>query len=103
MSEEMYDRVLANPKFAELTNNRNRFSWTLSIIVLSVYYTFVMTVAFKPELLQSPLAGGMTLSVGLATGLALTLFCFVMTGIYVRRANGRYDALNRQLIEEAAQ
>ncbi|HYG87061.1 MAG TPA: DUF485 domain-containing protein [Azospirillum sp.] len=103
MSEEMYDRVLANPKFAELTSSRNRFSWTLSIIVLLAYYAFVLTVAFKPELLQSPLAGGMTLSIGLAVGLVLTIFCFAMTGLYVRRANSRYDTLNRLLIEEAAQ
>jgi uncharacterized membrane protein (DUF485 family) len=26
---------------------------------------------------------------------------FVLTGIYVRRANSEYDELNRQIIEEA--
>lgn len=102
MSDEIYDRVYAHPKFAELTANRNRFSWTLSIIVLSVYYAFVLTAAFRPDVLGLPVANGLTLSVGLTVGVVLTLFCFVMTGLYVRRANGRYDALNRLILEEAS-
>lgn len=100
MSEEMYERVLAHPKFAEMTSNRARFSWRLSVVVLTVYYIFVLVAALKPELLAQPVAAGMTFSVGLTAGIVITLFCFVMTGIYVRRANSRYDAMTRDLLAE---
>jgi len=102
MSEELYERVLAHPKFAEMTTSRSRFSWRLALIVLAVYYTFVLVAALAPEVLARPIAPGMTFSVGLTAGIVITVFCSLMTGVYVRRANSRYDALNRALLEEVS-
>ena len=47
-----------------------------------------------------PLAGGVT-TVGIPLGLFVIISAFVLTGIYVRRANSEFDALIRQIIEEA--
>ncbi len=103
MTNEVYERVLSHPKFARLTATRNRFSWLLSIVVLAVYYAFVLVVAYKPEVLGAPLAEGFTLSVGLVAGVVINVFCFTMTGIYVGRANGEFDALTHEILEESAQ
>ncbi|HYD31208.1 MAG TPA: DUF485 domain-containing protein [Azospirillaceae bacterium] len=103
MRRDLYDRVLAHPQFAELTARRNRFSWALTLIVLAVYYAFVFTVAYRPDLLGAPLADGMTLTLGLVGGAVINVFCFLMTGIYVTRANGEFDTLNRAILEEAGQ
>ena len=48
MSSAMYERMRANPKFQDLVSQRRRFAWTLSIIVLTMFYGFVLTVAFSP-------------------------------------------------------
>lgn len=103
MSEAVYDRVLANPKFAQLTARRNRFSVVLAVVMLGIYYAFVLTVAFNPGLLVLPWSEGMTLTVGLVSGFIITIACFISTGIYVARANSEFDRLTRELIEEAGQ
>ncbi|MCW2248819.1 uncharacterized membrane protein (DUF485 family) [Azospirillum fermentarium] len=103
MSEAVYDRVLANPKFAQLTARRNRFSVLLAVVMLGIYYAFVLTVAFNPKLLSLPWSEGLTLTIGLVAGFCITVACIVSTGIYVARANSEFDRLTRELIEEAGQ
>lgn len=100
MPDQTYDRVVAHPKYAELMRKRNRFALMLSAIVLGVYGAFVWMATMAPATFSSPLSEGMTWCVGLLAGFIIQAFAFVMTGIYVRRANGEFDALNRVLIEE---
>jgi uncharacterized membrane protein (DUF485 family) len=102
MHDQTYDRVVAHPKYAELMKKRNRFALLLSAIVLGVYGTFVFMATMSPATFASPLSEGMTWCVGLLAGFVIQAFAFVMTGVYVRRANGEFDALNRVLIEETA-
>jgi uncharacterized membrane protein (DUF485 family) len=98
--KEIYDRVIEHPQFHELTKRRNRFSVLLSVIVLAVFYTFVAIAATQPALFSSPLSEGTTWCLGLVAGFVIQGFAFLMTGVYVRRANGEFDALNRAIIEE---
>jgi uncharacterized membrane protein (DUF485 family) len=46
-----------------------------------------------------PISGVITL--GIPVGVFIIVIAFVLTGIYVRRANSEFDELNRQIIEEA--
>lgn len=93
MTVETVDQIKNHPKYQELVNSRSRYAWTLSIIMLIVYYTFIMIIAFKPELLAVPLSDGSVISVGIPVGIAIILFSFFMTGLYVYRANHTYDVL----------
>jgi uncharacterized membrane protein (DUF485 family) len=101
MSDPTYDKVVAHPKFAELMKKRNRFALLLSAIVLGVYYTYVLVASLAPATFAAPIGEGYTWCVGLLAGFIIQGFAFVMTGVYVRRANGEFDAINRTLIEEA--
>lgn len=101
MNDHIYERVVAHPKYAELMSKRNRFALLLSAIVLVVFYSFVAVATLKPALFAAPLSEGLTWCIGLVAGFAIQAFAFVMTGVYVYRANGEFDALNRVLIEEA--
>lgn len=101
MSSAMYGRMRANPKFQELVARRGRFAWTLAITVLVGFYGFVMLVAFTPGTLARPIAQGSTLTVGVALGLLIFVSFWVLTAVYVRRANGEFDALTAQIIEDA--
>jgi uncharacterized membrane protein (DUF485 family) len=99
MQQELTRRIRSNPKFAELTQKRTKFGVQLSILMLAIYYGFILVVAFAPSVLGIPISGVITL--GIPVGVFIIVAAFVLTGIYVRRANSEYDELNRQIIEEA--
>lgn len=92
-------RILRDPKFQELVRARSRFAWTLSAVMLAIYLGFIFLIAFAPGLLAAKVGGGV-MSVGILVGLAVILSAFLLTGIYVQRANGRFDALSRDLTRE---
>ena len=101
MSSAMYERMRANPKFHELVRRRTRFAWTLAFTVLAGFYGFVMVVAFAPGVLALPVAEGARLTVGVAVGLFMFVFFWLLTALYVRRANTVFDALTREIVEDA--
>ncbi len=94
-----YQRLLRHPKFQALVSSRNRFGWTLSLLMLFIYLGFILLVAFDKPLLAQKVGGGTT-SLGIVLGLGVILSAFVVTGIYVVRANGRFDELTEQLKRE---
>jgi len=101
MSSAMYQRMRTNPKFQELVSRRGRFAWTLTIVVLAIFYGFVMVVAFNPALLGSPVAEGSMVTVGVTFGLFMFVFFWILTAVYVRRANTEFDAITTELVAEA--
>ena len=101
MSSAMYEHMRTNPKFQELVTRRGRFAWTLAIIVLTMFYGYVLTIAFNPTALGRPVAEGSMLTVGVAVELFMFIFFWVLTAVYVRRANNEFDALTQDLIRDA--
>ncbi|BCL74442.1 membrane protein [Jeongeupia sp. HS-3] len=103
MDEAMIQRIQNNPKFRELEQKKTSLSWLLSIIMLVIYYGLILMIAFSPATLGTPLAAGSVTTIGIPLGLLVIVSAFVLTGIYVRRANTEFDQLNRELIEETRQ
>lgn len=101
MSTPVYERIRNNPKFAQLVARRSRFAWTLSAIVFGVHSAFTLVVAFKPDLLATPLVAGATTTIAIPIGVGIVLLFWVLTGVYVRRANRYFDALNSEIVREA--
>jgi uncharacterized membrane protein (DUF485 family) len=101
MSSAMYERMRANPKFQQLVTKRGRFAWTLAITVLVLFYGFVLTVAFSPATLGKPLSEGSMLTVGVAVELFMFIFFWVLTAVYVRRANSEFDSLTQEIVKDA--
>ena len=91
-----YQRVLRSARFQELVRQRSGFAWTLSIAMLVIYFGFILLVAFAKPLLAIKIGGGVT-SLGIVLGLIVIVSAFVLTGIYVQRANSRFDELTRNL------
>lgn len=92
-------RILENPKFKELVAKRDAFALVLSILMLSIYFGFILLVAFGKSFLGTPTGAGVT-TWGIPIGAATIVSAFVLTGIYVNRANGEFDEMNRQILEE---
>ena len=101
MSSEIYERMRVNPKFQELVAKRGRFAWTLSIVVLVLFYGFVLMVAYNPSTLGQPVSDGSMLTVGVATELFLFVLFWVLSALYVRRANTEFDDLTQEVIKQA--
>jgi len=101
MSSAIYERIRSNPRFQELEKRRGRFAWLLSAIVLAFFYGYILLVAFAPATLARPVADGSTLTVGIAFELSMFAGFWVLVALYVRRANGEFDTLTRQIVEDA--
>lgn len=101
MSSEIYARIQKNPKFTELVTKRERLAWTLTGIVLVLFFGLFMTVAFNPAVLAIRL-GDSFVTTGLLIGLAQFILFWVLTAVYVSRANSEFDTLTEQLLYESA-
>lgn len=99
MSKQHYDHIRNNVKFHNLVAQRSRLGWTLAIQILIVYYSFILVIAFWPELLGVPISSGTTITWGIVIGIGVILFTFLITGIYVHRANTIYDKLLRDVVD----
>lgn len=100
MTDPVVERIQRDPKYQKLTSTRNRFGWTLAILMLVVYYGYIALIAFDKEFLAKPMGAGVT-TIGIPIGMAVIVFTVVITGIYVRRANSEFDALTRDILKDA--
>ncbi len=100
MQSEIAARVRNNPKFAELVESRNKFAFMLSGVMLVIYFGFILLLAFAPQVLAVRI-GSSVITWGIPIGVAVIISAFVLTGIYVRRANTEFDRLTKEIVEEA--
>ncbi|PKO36076.1 MAG: DUF485 domain-containing protein [Betaproteobacteria bacterium HGW-Betaproteobacteria-6] len=99
--QNVLDRITANPKFLEFVAMRSKYSIIMAIISAAAYYGFILLVAFDKEFLAKKIGEGYTMSIGVPIGVGVIAFTILLTWIYVRRANGEFDAINEALIKEA--
>jgi len=97
MEKELVEKIKANPDYQTLLQRRGGFAIKLSIAMLVVYFTFILTIAFNPALLGTPLSADSVTTVGIPVGIAVIVFAFVLTGIYTKRANGEFDELTNKI------
>ena len=62
----------------------------------------MMIVAFNPEILHRTLGDGV-MTVAWPIGVVLVVGSWLLTGVYIRRANGEFDQLNQQILKESGQ
>ncbi len=99
MTQETVERIKNNPKYQKLVTSRSRFAWTLSIIMLVVYYAFIMVIAFDPSIFGAKVGTGV-ITLGIPVGIAIIAISFVLAGLYVYKANGEYDRLTQEIRDE---
>ncbi|MBT9185014.1 DUF485 domain-containing protein [Pectobacterium punjabense] len=103
MNDAIYQRIESNPLFRELVNKRQRFAAFLSLIMLVLYVGFILLIAFAPGWLGTPISSGSSITRGIPIGVGLIAISFILTGVYVYRANGEFDRLTKQLLDEVKQ
>ena len=95
-----WQEIERNPKFLELVQTRKTLGWTLSIVTLVIYLSYILIIAFDPTIFGARM-GDSVMTVGLPVGLFVIIITFVIVGVYVRKANATYDELTRQIVEES--
>ena len=98
MGDNDVSRIRREPLFQELVDKRTRFAWALSAAMLVIYFGFILVIAFAPKVLGTPIGGGV-MTVGIPVGLFVIVSAFVLTGIYVHRANSEFDPITLQIKE----
>jgi uncharacterized membrane protein (DUF485 family) len=99
MGDDKISDIRHDPLFQELVDKRTRFAWQLSAAMLVIYFGFIAIIAFAPQILATPIGSGVT-TVGIPVGLFVIVSAFVLTGIYVHRANSEFDPITRQIMEK---
>ena len=99
--EHLFKQIYADPEFHELEQKRGRFSWFLATIVFLMYFSFILIIAFAPEIFAIPIYQGSVITWGIPIGLFVILLSFLLTGVYVYRANGEFDHLIKDIVEHA--
>jgi uncharacterized membrane protein (DUF485 family) len=92
-----HEKIEQDPNYQELVRRRSSLGWTLSLIMLVIYFGFILLVAYAPKFLGTPLGTGVT-TIGIPIGLFVIFAAFLLTGIYVSKANSKYDPLIRKIV-----
>ncbi|ANI84951.1 MULTISPECIES: DUF485 domain-containing protein [Kosakonia] len=96
----IYQQIENSAHFRELVARRQRFAFFLSIIMLIIYVGFILLIAFAPHWLGTPLHEGTSVTRGIPIGIGVIVISFVLTGVYVWRANGEFDRLTKAVLSE---
>jgi uncharacterized membrane protein (DUF485 family) len=103
MGQEQQDSVIAaiagDPRYEALVRERGRLGWILSALIFFTFVGYLGLIAFDKAALAQPIGGGVT-SVGIPVGLGLIVFTILVTALYVRRANGSYDARLAEILRD---
>ncbi|MCS4063802.1 DUF485 domain-containing protein [Pseudomonas putida] len=98
-SSDALNMLRKHPGYQTLVQRRNRLAFSLTFIVLGCYSLFVSAVSWRPELLliEPPVFG---LTTGIWSALLLIVGSWLLTALYVVRANGAFDSMTHALLTE---
>ncbi len=103
MQSDILEKVMKSDNFHKLVAKKTQLSWLLSVIMLIVYFGFILIIAFDSSYLSSTISENSVITVGIPMGIGVILTAFVLTGVYVYRANTEFDRITREIIEEVRQ
>jgi uncharacterized membrane protein (DUF485 family) len=102
VDKALVEKIKANPSYQKLVSERKAFAWKLTITILVVYYAFILFIAFSPDTLGTKISSDSMTTWGIPVGIAIIIFSFLITGIYVKRANSEFDDLSNEVKKDVA-
>jgi len=87
--------ILEDNDFKSLRSQKNSISIVLTILELVLYFGFIALIAFNKEFLSGKLTGAITVGIPIAVG--VIVLSWILTGIYIRWANTKYDGMVRSI------
>ncbi len=99
MNEQLCQRMKIVRISGSWLHHGNGFAAIL-MIMLVIYVGFILLIAFAPGWLGTPLHAGTSVTRGIPLGIGVIVISFILTGIYVWRANGEFDRLTKSVLNE---
>lgn len=100
MERETAKRILEHPEFRKMARKKSVLGWGFSALVFVMYVVYIAFIGISPQSFAVPVSPGAITTWGIYIGLFVIVFSFVITGIYVRKANGEFDRMTRSVIDE---
>jgi uncharacterized membrane protein (DUF485 family) len=94
-------KIRSNPRFAELVGKRTRFAIILSLVVLVPYYSFMFLISTQPQIFATKLSEGGVITIGWPIAALIIVGGWLLTGVYISRANGEFDSITQEILKEA--
>lgn len=91
VSAEMRDTMLRDPDFLELRRSKDRISLVLTLVTMASFYGFIYLLGWQQDWLAQSFSG--SINRGIPLGIGVIVLSWILTGVYVRWANSKYDAL----------
>lgn len=102
MSTAAASHILNNPRYRQLIRERDSLAWTLTACVLVLFYGFILLIAFAPDFLTQTISSTSVIPVGMLLGVGVIVLSIILTGIYVAKANNKFDPMIEELIRDAS-
>jgi uncharacterized membrane protein (DUF485 family) len=100
MGSRLEKKIINNQDFKSLVRKKSYVSWLLSAITLLTYFSFILLVAFFPEVLGHKISDESIITIGIPIGVSIILLAFASTGIYVFIANKEFDQIERIILKK---
>jgi len=100
MGSRLEKKIINNQDFKSLIRKKSYVSWLLSAITLLTYFSFILLVAFFPEVLGHKISDESIITIGIPIGVSIILLAFASTGIYVFIANKEFDQIERIILKK---
>ena len=88
------------PEFLALQRKRSCFSWTMFAIMFSVFFSYISTIAFFPELLAAPIRDDSSISLGIPYAVLVILAGILLTSIFIIVTNRYFEPRMRALVDK---
>ena len=100
MGSRLEKKIINDQDFRSLIRKKSYVSWLLSAITLLTYFSFILLVAFFPEVLGHKISDESIITIGIPIGVSIILLAFTLTGIYVLIANQEFDQIERIILKK---
>ena len=98
--QQLAQKVLSNPKFKAMARQKSILGWTFSAVMFFVYAAFILVIGTNPHLFAAKVSAEGVTTWGIYIGIFVIVFSFVITGIYVYIANGRFEKITQEVVQE---
>lgn len=88
--QDIWSRIALDERYCRLVRRRSRLAWLLTAIMLVIYFSYILLIAFRRDILARPIGDGVT-TWGIPVGLGVILVGIGLTAVYVYRANRDFD------------
>lgn len=90
--------IRSNPLFDTLVRRRSRFVACLTAVTLIPWCAYILVAGFAPGLLAIRFSEFSIINIGWPIAVLMIVGIWCLTGLYVFRANGEFDALTVKIL-----